>query len=393
MLKVRKKIVNSTFLNSKFYLEKGFFESKNKINEAISAIGVFQKSIKDNKYLLMKAKATLKQIAKELNVSVSTVSKALNDSPEISEQTKTRIKEYAKLKNYKPNVIGLNLKNRKTKTIGVIIPNILNSFFAKVFSGIEKMADEKGYNVIMCISNESLEKEAHTLEMLSNGTIDGFILSISEEAQKLHEYNHFKDIINEGVPIVMFDRIAEEVDCDKVVVDDFDSALNATQHLINTGCKNIALFSSIDNLSIGKLRLEGYLQALKNNNISVNPNLIVRTDSEDDLKDKIEQVFDNNTIDGIFALDENDSVAALRIGLKKGYKIPEELSIIGFADGILASRRLSPSLSTLSQYGVEIGEVAANVLINRLESKEENLPYETVVIKTQLRERESTRKL
>ena len=180
---------------------------------------------------------------------------------------------------------------------------------------------------------------------------------------------------------------------DKVVVDDFDSALNATQHLINTGCKNIALFSSVDNLSIGKLRVEGYLQALKNNNIAINPNLIIRTDSEDDLKEKIEQVFDNNTIDGIFALDENDSVAALRIGLKKGYKIPEELSIIGFADGILASRRLSPSLSTLSQYGVEIGEVAANVLINRLDSKEENLPYETTVIKTQLRERESTRRL
>jgi LacI family transcriptional regulator len=341
----------------------------------------------------MKIRATLKQIAKELNVSVSTVSKALNDSPEISEQTKIRIKEYAKLKNYKPNVIGLNLKNRKTKTIGVIIPNILNSFFAKVFSGIEKVADQKGYNVIMCISNESLEKEKNTMNMLSNGTIDGFILSISEEAQKLNEYNHFKDIINEGTPIVMFDRIVDEVVCDKVVVDDFDSALNATQHLINTGCKNIALFSSVDNLSVGKLRVEGYLQALKNNNIEVNTNLILKTDSEDDLKSKIDEVFDNNIIDGIFALDENDSVAALRIGLKKGYKVPEELSIIGFADGILASRRLSPSLSTLSQYGVEIGEAAANVLINRLESKEENLPYETLVIKTQLRERESTRKL
>jgi DNA-binding LacI/PurR family transcriptional regulator len=135
----------------------------------------------------MKAKATLKQIAKELHVSVSTVSKALNDSPEISEQTKQKVQEYAKLKNYKPNIIGLNLKNRKTKTIGVIIPNILNSFFAKVFTGIEKVADSRGYNVITCISNESLEKEAHTLEMLSNGTIDGFILSISEEAQKQQE--------------------------------------------------------------------------------------------------------------------------------------------------------------------------------------------------------------
>ncbi|KIA87280.1 LacI family DNA-binding transcriptional regulator [Flavobacterium sp. AED] len=341
----------------------------------------------------MKAKATLKQIAKELNVSVSTVSKALNDSPEISELTKIKIKEYAKLKNYKPNVIGLNLKNRKTKTIGVIIPNILNSFFAKVFSGIEKIADEKGYNVIMCISNESLEKEAHTLEMLSNGTIDGFILSVSEEAQKLHEYNHFKEIINDGTPIVMFDRIAEGVDCDKVVVDDFDSALNSTQHLIDLGCKNIALFSSVDNLSVGKLRADGYLKALADNNIPVNENLIIRTDSEDDLKDKIENIFDNNKIDGIFALEENDSVAALRIAIKKGYKVPEEISIIGFADGILASRRLSPSLTTVSQHGIEIGEVAAKLLIDRLESKEENLPYETVVIKTKLKERESTRNL
>ena len=339
----------------------------------------------------MKAKATLKQIAKELNVSVSTVSKALNDSPEISEQTKAKIKEYAKLKNYKPNVIGLNLKNRKTKTIGVIIPNILNSFFAKGFSGIEKVADEKGYNVIMCISNESLEKEAHTLEMLSNGTIDGFILSVSEEAQKQNNYDHFKEIINDGTPIVMFDRIAEGIDCDKVVVDDFDSALDSTQRLIDLGCKNIALLSSVDNLSVGKLRFEGYLKALEKNKIPVNSNLIVRTDSEEDMKVQMEEVFANNTIDGIFALEENDSVAALRMGLKKGYKIPEELCIIGFADGILASRRLSPSLTTVSQHGIEIGEEAAKLLIKRLEDdSEEEPPYETKVIKTVLKERETT---
>jgi LacI family transcriptional regulator len=341
----------------------------------------------------MKAKATLKQIAKELNVSVSTVSKALNDSPEISEQTKIKIKEYAKLKNYKPNVIGLNLKNRKTKTIGVIIPNILNSFFAKVFSGIEKVADKKGYNVITCISNESLEKEIHTLEMLSNGTIDGFILSVSEEAQKLQEYNHFSAIINDGTPIVMFDRIADEVECDKVVVDDFDSALNSTQHLINLGCKNIALISSVDNLSVGKLRADGYLKALKDNNIPVNEKIILRTDSEDDMKNKIDEIFDHK-IDAIFALDENDSVAALRVSLKKGFRVPEDISIIGFADGILASRRLSPSLTTVSQHGIEIGEVAAKRLIKRLEeNEEETSDYETIVIKTVLKERESTRKV
>jgi len=339
----------------------------------------------------MKAKATLKQIAKELNVSVSTVSKALNDSPEISEQTKVRIKEYAKLKNYKPNVIGLNLKNRKTKTIGVIIPNILNSFFAKVFSGIEKVADEKGYNVIMCISNESLEKEAHTMEMLSNGTIDGFVLSISEEAQKLGDYSHFNSIINDGTPIVMFDRTTDEVECDKVIVDDFDSGQNATQHLIDLGCKNIALISSVDNLSVGKLRAEGYLKALKDNNIEINENIIIRAESEHDFAEKVNDLYSNNLVDGVFALEENDSVIALRVAVRKGYKIPKDLKIIGFADGILASRRLSPSMTTVSQHGIEIGEEAVKLLIDRLESKEEHKPYETVVIKTQLKERESTK--
>jgi len=340
----------------------------------------------------MKSKATLKQIAKELHVSVSTVSKALNDSPEISEQTKAKVKEYAKLKNYKPNVIGLNLKNRKTKTIGVIIPNILNSFFAKVFTGIEKVAEEKGYNVITCISNESLEKEINTLEMLSNGTIDGFILSVSEEAQKLNEFSHFNDIINEGTPIVMFDRISEEVNCDKVIVDDFESSVNATEHLINSGCKKIALFSSIDNLSVGKLRAQGYLKALEKNGIPINDVNIILTDSDEDFDKKAQLLFDKHKIDGIFAVDEHASVSAIKLGLKNGYKIPEELSVIGFADGVW-SRRLSPSLSTVSQHGPEIGEAAAKLLIEELESKDEEYKHKTTVIKTELRQRESTRKL
>ncbi|HLF53354.1 LacI family DNA-binding transcriptional regulator [Flavobacterium sp.] len=340
----------------------------------------------------MKSKATLKQIAKELNVSVSTVSKALNDSPEISEQTKIKVKEYAKLKNYKPNIIGVNLKNRKTKTIGVIIPNILNSFFAKVFSGIEKIADEKGYNVIMCISNESLDKEIHALEMLSNGTIDGFILSVSEEAQKLKKFDHFNEIVNGGTPIVMFDRIADEVQCDKVIVDDFDSAFNATQHLINLGCKNIALFSSIGNLNLGKLRVQGYLAALEKNAIAINENLIILADSADDFDRQVQQLFEKNKVDGIFALDEHTSVSAIKMGLKQGYKIPEELSVIGFADGVW-SRRLTPSLSTVSQHGPEIGEATAKMLIQQLESKEEEYTCSTTVVKTELRQRESTRKL
>ena len=340
----------------------------------------------------MKSKATLKQIAKELNVSVSTVSKALNNSPEISEATKNRVQEYAKLKNYKPNIIGLNLKNRSTKTIGVILPNILNSFFAKVFSGIEKIAEEKGYNLITCISNESIDKEIKALELLSNGTIDGFILSISQEAQKLQHFNHFKSILNEGTPIVLFDRTADELKCDKVIVDDTESAINATDHLINTGCKNIALFSSINNLNVGKLRAKGFYESLKNNGINENENLVILTDNEADFDQQVAHFFENNSIDAIFALDEHTATAAMKLGVKKGFKIPEELSIIGFADGVW-SRRMTPSLSTISQHGPEIGEVAARLLIEKLENKLDENTYKTTVVKTELRQRDSTKKI
>lgn len=340
----------------------------------------------------MKSKATLKQIAKELGVSVSTVSKALNDSPEISEPTKIRVKEYAKLKKYKPNSIGLNLKNRSTKTIGVIIPNILNSFFAKVFKGIEKVADEKGYKVITCISNESLEKEIGVMEMLSNGTIDGFILSISQEAQKLLQFDHFKSIISEGTPIVIFDRITDEVNCDKVVVDDIDSAINATQHLVKTGCKKIALFSAINNLSVGKLRVEGYKKALEGAGIKLDENIIILSETEEDFDLKTNDFLDKNKVDAIFAVDEHASVMAMKMAVKKGLKIPEEISIIGFADGVW-SRRMTPSLSTVSQHGPEIGAEATKLLIERLENKEETFNYRTSVIKTELRQRDSTKKL
>lgn len=339
----------------------------------------------------MKSKATLKQIAKELNVSVSTVSKALNDSPEISEQTKNKIQEYAKLKNYKPNIIGLNLKNRKTKTIGVIIPNILNPFFAKVFTGIEKVAESRGYNVMTCISNESLEKEINALDMLNNGTIDGFILSISEEAQKQGAFNHFTEIINSGTPMVMFDRISDEVACDKVIVDDFDSAANATQALIQSGCKRIALLSTIDHLSVGKLRAKGYFQAIAEQGLMADEDIVIRTGNEDEFNNKLELLFENQKIDGVFALDEHASVTAHKMALKRGFKIPETLSLIGFADG-LWSRRLTPSLSTVSQHGPEIGEAAAELLIDRLENEHEEKPYQTKIIQTELRRRDSIKK-
>ncbi len=341
----------------------------------------------------MKSKATLKQIAKELGVSISTVSKALSDSPEISQATKDRIKEFAQLKNYKPNLMAKNLKYQKTNTIGVILPNILNSFFAKVFSGIEDVARKRGYNIVTAISNESLEREIQLMEMLNNGAVDGFILSISEEAQLTKKFQHYDSIIKSGTPIVMFDRVTDLIQSDKVIVDDLDSAFDATQHLINIGCKKVALISTIDNLSVGKLRYEGYKKALALNKIDFNEDLILIENDEFAFDKKLKELLCDKKVDGVFAVDEQSATKAMKLALKKGYKIPEELNVIGFADG-LWSRRLTPSLSTVSQHAPEIGEKAANLLIDRLTSKQEEFPtYKTVVIKTELRQRDSTRKL
>lgn len=340
----------------------------------------------------MKAKATLKQIALEFGVSISTVSKALSDSPEISEATKIKIREYAALQNYKPNSIAKNLKNQRTNTIGVIIPNILNPFFAKVFSGIEKKALELGYNVITGISNESFNKEMQVMDMLNNGTIDGFIVSVAEETQSLRDYKHFKDIMNSGTPIVMFDRVADGINCDKVVVDDFDSSYDATNHLIKLGSKKIALLSTINNLSVGKLRVEGYKKALADANIKLDENLILLETEIDVFDVKLQKLFSEKEIDAIFALDEHSATSSMKIAIKKGINIPEKLNVIGFADGVW-SRRLTPSLSTVSQHGPEIGEKAAELLIHKLNSKDEFYQPQTVVIKTDLRQRESTRKL
>ncbi|KIM09729.1 MAG: LacI family transcriptional regulator [Sulfurovum sp. FS06-10] len=340
----------------------------------------------------MKAKATLKQIAKEFEVSISTVSKALSDSPEISDATKLKIQEYAKLKNYKPNSIAKNLKNQRTNTIGVIIPDMLNPFFAKVFIGIEKTALQKGFNVITGISNESFQNEMKVMDMLNNGTIDGFIVAVAEETQSLNEFQHFKDIINSGTPIVMFDRVLDNIVCDKVIVDDFESSYNATQHLIKLGCKKIALLSTIGNLSVGQLRFDGYKKALEENNIQLNDNLLIIENELALFDAKLASLFENEKIDAVFGLDEHASTMALKLAIKKGITVPEELNVIGFADGVW-SRRLTPSLSTVSQHAPEIGAKAAELLINKLTTKDEFYQHQTVVIKTELRQRESTRKL
>jgi len=350
----------------------------------------------------MKRKVTLKQIARELDVSISTVSKALRNSKEISEDTRDKVQAFAKLYNYRPNNIALSLKNRKTNTIGVIIPEIVHHFFSKVIRGIELVANSRGYNVIIGLSNESFSKEVINMDMLANGSIDGFILSISKETLLQEDYHHFNEIINQGMPIVMFDRVVNQINCDKVIVDDVKGSKKAVEKLVSNGCKNIAIITTKDYVSVGKLRTQGYLEALQENNIQPNSSLILKIDVEldaedhlEDLENEIHNFFNhNNNIDGIFAVNELYAITAMKVARKLGLQTPDDIKVIGFTDGVL-SKHATPSLTTVSQHAQKMGETAANLLIDRLElnidDEVEEEHYQTVIIETELIERESTK--
>jgi LacI family transcriptional regulator len=348
----------------------------------------------------MKRKITLKQIARELDVSISTVSKALRNSPEISEDTKQKVQAFAKLYNYRPNNIALSLKNRKTNTIGIIIPEIVHHFFSKVIRGVELVANKRGYNVIIGLSNESFSKEVINMEMLANGSIDGFILSISKETLQLQDYHHFNETMDQGMPVVMFDRVVSDIKCDKVIVNDFGGAKRAVEKLISNNCKQIALITTKDYVSVGKLRTQGYMEALKESGFELKSSLILKLDDRLDyevhleaLEKEIEQLFKSNTaIDGVFAVNELYALSAMKVARKLGLEIPRDVQVIGFTDGVL-SKHSTPSLSTVSQHAQTMGERAADLLINKLETvnTEVEEDYQTIVIETDLIERESTK--
>ncbi len=339
----------------------------------------------------MRRKVTLKQIAKELDVSISTVSKSLRDSPEISEDTRLKVQAFAKLYNYKPNNIALSLKNKKTKTIGIIIPEIVHHFFATVISGIEQVANECGYNVIVCLSDESFDKEVINMEMLANGSTDGFIMSLSKETQQKKDFHHLQEVINQGMPVVLFDRISNDILCDKVIIDDQLAAYEATNFLISKGLKKIALLTTVDYVSVGKLRTDGYLNVLHDHGIEVDENLIIRIEDTEHCDEKINELLENQSIDAILAVNELFAVTAIKLAMSKGIKIPEDLSVVAFTDGII-SKYSTPTITTISQNGIKMGRKAAEILINRLELEDEDDEhYRTEIIETNLIIRESTK--
>ncbi len=334
---------------------------------------------------------TLKDIAKATGLSTSTVSKALRDSYEISEATKKIIQEYATRHNYRPNPIAKSLKDGKSKAIGVIISTINNNFLSSVIDGIESLAYQKGYHIIICQTHESADREKLHVEHLSSRSIDGLLISLSTETKNT---DYLKQLQKQGMPIVFFDRIDREIETHKVTVDNFKGAYEATTHLIKSGFKTIAHITSSLNVSITQERMDGYKKALADNNIPLDNELIKYCehggkDLSEIEKAIIELMSAKTKPDAIFGASDRITTRTLKIINKMGLHIPKDIALLGFTNEALADC-LKPSLTTIEQPALEIGKQAVELLISLIESKYEVTQFETRVLNTTLEIRDST---
>jgi LacI family transcriptional regulator len=337
---------------------------------------------------------TIKDIARELGISPSTVSRALKDHPDISVATKKAVNELADKLNYQPNIVALNLRQKKTNTIGVIIPEIVHFFFSTVISGIEDVAYTAGYNVILAQSNESYQREITDMKALFNSRVDGMLLSISRETTN---FDHIESIISKGVPIVFYDRMYNSPNSSKVIVDDYAGAKEAVNHLIEQGCKKIAHINGSPNLIISIDRFRGYTEALQENKLAVDDDLIVNCQSgtfEEGKKAALKLLSQKNIPDAIFAGNDPMAMGAMMAIKEKGLKIPQDVAIVGFSNWFFGEL-MDPSLTTVDQPGFEMGQEAARLLIRQIEMKDKedfDPQPETKILKTRLVIRNSSLK-
>jgi LacI family transcriptional regulator len=337
---------------------------------------------------------TIKDIARELGISPSTVSRALKDHPDISPETKKAVSELAEKLNYQPNVVALSLRQSKTNTIGVVIPELVHFFFSTVISGIEDVAQKAGYNIIITQSNESFQREGSNMKTLFNSRVDGMLISMSRET---NTFDHIESMLAKGVSIVFFDRVYDNKNASKIVVDDFSGAKEATLHLIEQGCKRIAHMEGPPNLGITKQRLEGYLEALTEKNIPVDKSLIISCPQGtiEEGKAATEKLLAmSKPPDGIFSTNDPAAMGCMQAIKAKGLKIPQDIAVVGFSNWMFCSL-MDPPLSSVDQPGFEMGQEAAKLLIRQIEvkSKEDQEPQpETKLLKTRLIVRESSLK-
>lgn len=331
---------------------------------------------------------TIKDLARELGISPSTVSRALKDHPDISIETKKAVQELAKKLNYQPNAIALSLKHSKTFTIGVIIPETVHYFFSTVISGIEDVAYDAGYNIMICQSNELYDREKSNANMLYSNRVDGLLVSLAKETR---DYNHLEFFQQNNIPIVCFDRGVSQLNCDQIIIDDYTAAFDITNYLIKQGHKKLVHLAAPQHLAIGINRKNGFVDALNNNNIPFSEDQIILADKFDRATEVIEELITSNKLpDGIFAANDLTALGAMRALKKHKIAIPEQVGIAGFGNGQNAVLT-DPPLTTINQNGYNMGKKAAEVLLRRIKNNTEEYKLAEHIIETELIIRESIR--
>lgn len=333
------------------------------------------------------AKINIHELAKILNLSKSTVSRAFRDNDDINPKTKERILRVAQELNYQPNHYASNLREQKSKTIAIVLPEIANNYFTQIIEGAEKEAKKHGYHILIFVTDDDIRKESDFIRSLANGRVDGVILSASGEST---DHSYLKQINYENLPIVLFDRIYDDIDLPKIVTDDYQSSFKATEHLIKSNCRRIAYLVINKELSIGKTRMQGYIDALKKYKIPLRKRLIVDcTNSYEENNHIIEAMLKKQEPDGILASVERLAFSTYYVSQRLGYCIPKDLKIIAFSSLEIAGL-LNPPLSVVRQPAVEIGEKAAAMLMKQLSGDQLADNERFVVMESDLVIRESS---
>jgi len=331
---------------------------------------------------------TIKDIARELGVAPSTVSRALKNHPDISKKMVEAVKALAEKYHYMPNSVALALRNSKTNIIGVLIPGFDHYFFSSILSGIEHIAHELGYAVVMCQSDENPESELACLHTLLNARVDGILISLTKNTT---DFSLLQQIKDNKIPLVFFDRTTEKMKADKVIIDDVEGAMCATNHLIEAGCRQIIHMSASQTLEFGRKRKEGYCLALEKHGIAFSEDMVFECDNRDEALVVMQEIADKGIkFDGIFTVNDSTAIGVLKVLKMNGYRIPQDIKVISFSDGYVATV-IEPSLTTIDQHGYDMGVEAVNLLIDRIRGEETSYSPVTKVIPVNLVLRESTR--
>jgi LacI family transcriptional regulator len=326
---------------------------------------------------MSKKKTTIHDIARVLNVTASTVSRALNNHPNISDSTKKLVAEMAIEMNYQPNNIAAALRKGKSNTVGVIVPEADRNFFSSVIRGIEEIVNLAGYNVIICQSNDLLDKEKASINSLLKLRVDGILASYAKEVTN---FDHYQDIVRKGVPLILFDRYDESLEVGSVVIDDYLGSFKATEHLIQQGCRRIVHFAGPQNVSIYRERKRGYMEALRRNKVELDESLIIssKLKFESGQEHALDLLKWEQLPDAIFSASDFSAIGAMITLKEKGISIPDQVAMVGFSNEPFTSF-VDPALSTVNQHPKVMGQYAANTFLNQISSKASFIPGKTTL--------------